>query len=78
VLRDVGLTLSDTTDAGMAALAGALRTCPKLRFVYVYTTGYKSAAKVTPAGLKALKDSLPEFAMLASSHAFSRYIKTYE
>lgn len=78
VLRDVGLTLSDTTDAGMAALAGALRTCPKLRFVYVYTTGYKSASKVTPAGLKAIKDALPSYAMLASSHSFSRYIKTFD
>ncbi len=32
-LLDIGITLSDLSDAGCEKLAAALQTCPKLRFV---------------------------------------------
>jgi hypothetical protein len=74
-LRDVGITLSEMTDAGVARLAVALRTCPHLRYVYLYTTGFKAATKVTDEAKHALRDQLPPFATAAFDHRLSRYLK---
>lgn len=54
-LKDIGITLSDITDAGVAKLAFALETVPNLRFVYLYSSGFKAATKVTDEGKAVLK-----------------------
>lgn len=49
-LRDIGITLSDVTDAGIQQLADSVTTCKHLRFIYLYTSGFKAATKITDAG----------------------------
>lgn len=75
-LRDVGITLSDMTDNGVHCIANALGTCPKLRFVYLYTQGFKAAVKVTEEGKQYLRRTLPPHATAAFDHRLSRYLKT--
>ena len=75
-LRDIGITLSDMTDDGVAKLAVALGTVPNLRFVYLYSSGFKAAVKVTDEGKRILKAHLPPFATAALNHSASRYLKT--
>jgi hypothetical protein len=72
-VRDVGITLSEMSDEGVIRLANALKTCPNLRFVYLYTQGYKAATKVTEDGKAQLKALLPMFATPAFDHRLSRY-----
>jgi hypothetical protein len=75
-LRDVGVTLSDMTDDGAAALAAALRDAPALRAVFLYTQpGFKTASRVTGAGLRALRLALPR-ATLYAGFQFTRHFKT--
>ena len=75
-LRDIGITLSDMTDAGVEKLALALNTLPNLRFVYLYSQGFKAAVNVSDAGKATLRRHLPPFATAALNHAMSRYLKT--
>jgi hypothetical protein len=49
-LRDIGITLSDVTDVGIQQLADSVTTCKHLRFIYLYTSGFKAATKITDAG----------------------------
>lgn len=74
-LRDIGITLSEMTDAGCARLATALHTCKNLRYVYLYTTGFKAAQKVTDEAKRKLRDQLPAHATAAFDHRLSRYLK---
>lgn len=74
-LRDVGITLSDMTDAGCLKLAEALHRCDNLRFVYLYTAGFKAAQRVTPWAKEHLRARLPVHATAAFEHRLSRYIK---
>lgn len=74
-LRDVGLTLSEMTDDGVDALAAALATCARLRFVYLYVSGFKAATRVTDAGKARLRAALPPSATPAFDHKLSRYLK---
>jgi len=74
-LRDIGITLSEMTDAGVARLATALATCPNLRYVYLYTSGFKAAQKVTDEAKQKLRENLPIYATAAFDHRLSRYLK---
>ena len=64
-LRDVGITLSEMTDKGCDRLSTALQSCPNLRYVYLYSTGFKSAQKVSDQAKARLRDDLPQFATAA-------------
>jgi hypothetical protein len=75
-LQDVGITLSDMTDEGVGLLSEALATCPSLRFVYLYSSGFKAATRVTDAAKDVLRRALPPFATPALDHRLSRYLKT--
>jgi len=75
-LQDVGVTLSDMTDEGCKQLGAALATCPSLRFVYLYSTGFKAATKVTETGKEELRKRLPVYCTPALDHRLSRYLKT--
>ena len=74
-LRDVGITLSEMTDEGVGKLAKALRSCANLRYVYLYTTGFKAAQKVTEEAKRNLRAQLPLYATAAFDHRLSRYLK---
>ncbi len=74
-LQDIGITLSDMTDEGVGYLSEALATCPSLRFVYLYSAGFKAATRVTEAAKEVLRRSLPPFATPALDHRLSRYLK---
>lgn len=63
------------SDAGCEALASSLASCACLRFVYLYTSGFKAATKVTDAGKGALRAQLPPSATAAFDHRLSRYLK---
>jgi hypothetical protein len=63
------------TDAGCLRLGNALRSCPNLRYLYLYTQGFKAAQKVTPEGKARLKAMLPPYATAAFDHRLSRYLK---
>jgi Leucine-rich repeat (LRR) protein len=75
-LRDIGITLSDVTDAGIIHLADAISTCDHLRFIYLYTSGFKAATKISEVGKAYLRARLPRFATAAFDHKLSRYLKT--
>ena len=75
-LQDVGITLSDMTDDGVRRLGNALTTCPNLRFVYLYSTGFKAATRVTDSVKDELRTMLPLHATPAFDHKLSRYLKT--
>lgn len=74
-LKDIGITLSEMTDAGVARLASALSTCPNLRYVYLYTSGFKASVKVSDEAKARLKAALPIYATAAFDHRLSRYLK---
>lgn len=74
-LKDIGITLSEMTDAGVARLATALATCPNLRYVYLYTAGFKASTKVTDDAKARLREALPVYATAAFDHRLSRYLK---
>lgn len=63
------------TDAGVEKLALALNTVPNLRFVYLYSSGFKAAVHVTDEGKRVLRSHLPPFATAALNHSMSRYLK---
>ena len=75
-LRDIGITLSDVTDVGITHLADAISTCDHLRFIYLYTSGFKAATKISEVGKAYLRQRLPRFATAAFDHRLSRYLKT--
>ena len=75
-LQDIGITLSDMTDHGCSLLGASLHTCTNLRFVYLYSSGFKAASKITDAGKEELRKMLPAFATPAFDHKLSRYLKT--
>ena len=50
------------SDDGVLRLGNALAQCPNLRFVYLYSSGFKAATKVTDAGKAKLRDILPPHA----------------
>jgi hypothetical protein len=77
-LRDIGITLSDVTDIGITQLADSISTCNHLRFIYLYTSGFKAATKITEFGKAYLRGQLPRFATAAFDHKLSRYLKTPE
>jgi hypothetical protein len=60
-LRDIGITLSDVTDAGIVRLADSIASCRHLRFIYLYTSGFKAATKITEAGKAYLRAKLPTY-----------------
>ena len=80
------MALTATVDVGRSGegeavvraekLALALNTVPNLRFVYLYSQGYKAAVHVSDAGKATLRAHLPPFATAALNHAMSRYLKT--
>lgn len=74
-LRDIGITLSEMTDTGVQKLANALHTCRNLRYVYLYTSGFKAAHRVTEEAKQRLRASLPAYATAAFDHRLSRYLK---
>ena len=74
-LRDIGITLSDVTDAGIQCLADSVATCRHLRFIYLYTSGFKAATKITEQGKAYLRSKLPPYATAAFDHKLSRYLK---
>ena len=75
-IRDIGITLSEMTDDGVKTLAHALATCKNLRFLYLYTAGFKAATKVTEEGKTFLRHTIPNNATAAFDHRLSRYLKT--
>jgi len=75
-LRDVGITLSEMTDAGVARLSNALATCPRLRFCYLFNTGFKAANKVTEEAKAKLKKDMPPYAIAIFDGSIANYIKT--
>lgn len=74
-LRDIGITLSEMTDVGCGRIATALQSCLRLRYVYLYTTGFKASTRVTDEAKKAFKEILPTHATGAFDHRLSRYLK---
>ena len=74
-LRDIGITLSDVTDVGIQQLADAVATCKHLRFIYLYTSGFKAATKISDQGKAYLRSKLPLYATAAFDHKLSRYLK---
>ena len=64
------------SDEGVLRLGTALKLCPALRFVYLYSSGFKAATKVTDAGKEELKRVLPPHCTPAFDHKLSRYLKT--
>jgi hypothetical protein len=74
-LRDIGITLSEMTDAGCDVLGDALATCTNLRYVYLYTAGFKSATHVSEEAKARLKAKLPAYCTAAFDHRLSRYLK---
>lgn len=48
---------------------------PPTGFVYLYSSGFKAATKVTDLGKEAIKKQLPPFCTPALDHRLSRYLK---
>lgn len=74
-LRDIGITCSKMTDRGVAAWAGALASAPALRYVFMYTSGFKAAERVSGGAIAALRAALPSTATLITAAENARYIK---
>lgn len=76
-LRDIGITNVYLTDEYMGTIGCTIaRRCPVIRFVYLYTKGFKAAQSVTKDGLIILQNELAKTSgLLVSDHNLSRYIK---
>ena len=74
-IRDVGCTIGFTAK-GAQCLLKALRSCQRIRYVYLYNTGFKSASKLSDSDIAALKSFVPRNSVLIANHGISRYLKT--
>ena len=76
-LRDIGITNVYLTDEYMGTIGCTIaQRCPVIRFVYLYTKGFKAAESVTKNGLVILQNELAKTSgILVSDHSLSRYIK---
>lgn len=76
-IRDIGITNVSLTNEFMEEIARTLTSrCPKLRYVYLYNIGYKSATSVSFDGLnKFYKALTAKTGILVSNFAISKYVK---
>jgi Ran GTPase-activating protein (RanGAP) involved in mRNA processing and transport len=71
-LLDIGISFTEITDEGLESLAIALQTCPRLRYVFVYSQGFKSANKLRHPDLQMLSTTTVVF-----DPKFCRYMKPF-
>lgn len=76
-IRDIGITNEDLKDEYMKLIGSTIaERCPRIRYVFLYTTGFKGAKYITSDGLVSLQKELARTSgLLVSENKLSRYIK---